>query len=426
MTVGVVCRSCGTGLRENANFCDGCGAPIATSDGRPEYKQVTVLFADVVRSMDIAAAVDIERLREIMTELLENSAAVVRRYGGTVESTGDGVMAIFGAPVALEDHAFRACMTALAIQEEANRLAAEVARSDGIALQMRVGLNSGRVIAGEIGSGTLGYAATGEHVGMAQRMEAAAPAGGVLLSQSTAQLVEHVAELTEPAWVRIKGADEPVLANRLIGIGPRNGLASRAQASLVGRHWEMATLDALVGRTIGGRGGVVNVVGPPGIGKSRVAREAAALAAGHGVEVFWAFCESHASDIPFQAVARLLLAGTGVADLHGEAAREKVRQQLQDVDPQDLLLLDDLLGIADPDVPLPQIDPDARRRRLTTLIKTAMLARTEPALYIIEDAHWIDAVSESLIADLLTVIPRTPSMVLITARPGYEGAVARV
>ena len=387
---------------------------------------MTVLFADVVRSMDIAAAVDIERLREIMTELLENSAVVVRRYGGTVESTGDGVMAIFGAPVALEDHAFRACMTALAIQEEANRLAAELARSDGIALQMRVGLNSGRVIAGEIGSGTLGYAATGEHVGMAQRIEAAAPAGGVLLSQSTAQLVEHVAELTEPAWVRIKGADEPVLANRLIGIGPRNGLASRAQASLVGRHWEMATLDALVGRTIGGRGGVVNVVGAPGIGKSRVAREAAALAAGHGVEVFWAFCESHASDIPFQAVARLLLAGTGVADLHGEAAREKVRQQLQDVDPQDLLLLDDLLGIADPDVPLPQIDPDARRRRLTALIKTAMLARTEPALYIIEDAHWIDAVSESLIADLLTVIPRTPSMVLITARPGYEGAVARV
>ena len=128
-----------------------------------EYKQVTVLFADVVRSMDIAAALDMERLREIMTELVERSAAVVRRYGGgTVEFTGDGVMAIFGAPAALEDHAFRACLAALDIQQETNRMAAEVARRDGVALLLRVGLNSGRVIAGEIGSGSL---AIGQQVG---------------------------------------------------------------------------------------------------------------------------------------------------------------------------------------------------------------------------------------------------------------------
>ena len=125
-------------------------------------------------------------------------------------------------------------------------------------------------------------------------------------------------------------------------------------------------------------------------------------------------------------MARLLRAGTGVADLDGEAARARVREQVPDADPQDLLLLDDLLGIADPDVPLPQIDPDARRRRLTALINTASLARTEPALFIIEDAHWIDAVSESMLADFLTVIPRTPSMVLITSRPEYEGALTRV
>ena len=157
-----------------------------------EYKQVTVLFADVVRSMDIAAAVDMERLREIMTELVERSAAVVRRYGGCVEYTGDGVMALFGAPVALEDHAFRGCLAALAIQEEANRLGAEVQRRDGVALRLRVGLNSGRVIAGEIGSGSLGYAATGQPVGFAQRMESVAPAGGVMLSESTARAVAAV------------------------------------------------------------------------------------------------------------------------------------------------------------------------------------------------------------------------------------------
>ena len=428
MAAPAACRSCGATPHEGARFCDACGSALMARLDAAEYKQVTVLFADVVRSMDIAAVLDAERLREVMTDLVEQSAEVVQRYGGgTVEYTGDGVMALFGAPVALEDHAFRACLAALAIQQVSNRLAAEVARRDGLTLQLRVGLNSGRVIAGEIGSGAMGYAATGETVGFAQRMESVAPPGGVMLSESTARLVEHTVILAEPEWVRIKGADEPVPARRLVAISPRDGLVERAEASLVGRGWEMAALDAMVERTIGGRGGVVNVVGPPGIGKSRIAREAAALAADREVEVFWAFCESHAQDIPFYAVTRLLRAASGVADLDDATARARLRADLPaDADPQDLLLLDDLLGIADPDMALPQIDPDARRRRLTALINTAWLARTAPALFIIEDAHWIDAASESMLADFLTVIPRTPSMVLITARPEYEGALTRV
>src|ERR1700739_2879219 len=145
-TAGLVCGSCGAGLRENAKFCDECGAPTAVSGDTAEYKQVTVLFADVVRSTDIAAALDMERLREIMTELVERSAAVVQRYDGTVEYTGDGGMAIFGAPGAVEGHGFLACLAALAIQEEANRLAADVQSRDGVNLRVRVGLNSGRVI----------------------------------------------------------------------------------------------------------------------------------------------------------------------------------------------------------------------------------------------------------------------------------------
>ena len=427
MTAGVACASCGTGLRENAKFCDKCGASTAASTDTPEYKQVTVLFADVVRSMDIAAAVGAERLREIMAELVGRGAAVVQRYGGTMEKfTGDGLMALFGAPVALEDHAIRACLAALDIQAEAGHLAAEVQRRDKISLQLRVGLNSGRVVAGEIGSGVLGYTAIGETVGYAQRMESVASPGGVMLSEATALLVEHTAVLKDTELVRIKGTDQPVPVRQLVTIGPRDGVVGRAEASLVGRNWEMAVLDAIVDRAIGGRGGVVNVVGPPGIGKSRVAREVVALAASRGVEVYWAFCESHASDIPFQAVARLLRAGTGVADLDGEAARVQLRARFHDADAQDLLLLDDLLGIADPDVPLPQIDPEARRRRLTALINTASLARAEPALFIIEDAHWIDAVSESMVADFLTVIPQTKSMVLITSRPEYEGALTRI
>ena len=148
-----------------------------------------------------------------------------------MEYTGDGVMAVFGAPIALEDHAFRACLAALAIQEETNRLAGEVQRRDGVALRVRVGLNSGRVIAGEIGSGSLGYAAIGEQVGFAQRMESVAPPGGVMLSESTARLVEHLVMLGEPEWVRIKGADEPVRARRLLAIEARRwpGRARRGE-----------------------------------------------------------------------------------------------------------------------------------------------------------------------------------------------------
>jgi len=421
-----VCPGCHAELRESNKFCHQCGARITASPKPAEYKQVTVLFADVVRSMDIAAALDIERLREVMTELAERSAAVARRYGGTVDYTGDGVMVIFGAPAALEDHAFRACVAALEMQHEANRVAAELQRRDGIDLRMRVGLNSGRVIAGEIGSGSLGYAATGETVGLAQRMESVAPPSGVMLSASTAHLVEHTTVLTEPEWVHVKGGDEPVRARGLLSIIPRDGLVVRAEPSMVGRRWEMAALDAMADRMIGGRGSVVSVTGSPGIGKSRVAREVAGLASSRGVEVIWAFCESHAHDVPFYAVTRLLRAATGVADVDAEAARVQLRAQLPDADPQDLVLLDDLCGIADPKVPLPQIGADARRRRLTALINTMALSRTQPALYIVEDSHWIDEVSESMLADFLTIIARTPSMVLITSRPEYEGPLTRV
>ena len=173
------CGSCGVEVAATAKFCSECGTPLVRSAQAAEYKQVTVLFADVVHSMDIAAAVGAERLREIMTELVNSATLLVQRYGGTVDKfTGDGIMALFGAPVALEDHAFRACLAALDVQQETQRLAAEVQGCDGIALQLRVGLNSGQVITGEIGSGAMGYTAIGEQVGVAQRMESVAPSGG--------------------------------------------------------------------------------------------------------------------------------------------------------------------------------------------------------------------------------------------------------
>ncbi len=409
------CPSCATELPESAKFCNECGAAVNSVTTPAEYKQVTVLFADVVRSMDIAAAEGPERLREIMADLLDRSTAVVKRYGGTLSQfTGDGIMAVFGAPITLEDHAFRACKAALDIQKEV-----------GTTLQLRVGLNSGQVIAGEIGSSAGSYTTIGEQVGMAQRMESVAPPGGVMLSESTARLVENNVVLGESERVHIKNVDAPVSARRLLEIGEHRP-TRRTESPLVGRSWELNTVTAILDEAIGGAGCVVTVVGPPGIGKSRLLRESAAIAAGRGLEVITTYCESHTHDVPFHAVARLLRDGLGVNDLDAVAARGRVREQFPDTNPEDLILLDDLLGIRDAATALPDVAPDARRRRLTALISSAALARPEPAVYLIEDAHWIDEASETMLADFLAVVPQIPALTLITYRPEYRGPLSRM
>lgn len=423
----LVCGSCGTRLPTNFKFCHECGTPAVAAPSPAEYKQVTVLFADVVHSMEIATAVGAERLREIMAALADRCAAVVRRYGATITQwTGDGIMAVFGAPIALEDHAARACLAALEVQQEAAGVGADVGRQDGIELRLRVGLNSGEVIAGGIGSGQFGYAAVGEQVGMAQRMESVAPPGGIMLSASTARLVDGTASLGAVELVQIKGTEQRVPARALLGMAERHRAVRRAESVLIGRRGELAAVEAMLDRAIEGRGGVATVVGAPGIGKSRMAREAAAAAAARGIDVVWTFCESHASDLPFHAVSTLLRASIGVADQRGEDARRRVRERVRHTDPQDLLLLDDVLGIADADTELPHWEPDTRRSKLTALINAASLARTEPTLFVIEDTHWMDVVSESLIADFLAVVSHTPSMALITYRPEYRGALTQL
>jgi class 3 adenylate cyclase len=388
---------------------------------------VTVLFADVVGSMELAAELGPERLREIMTALFNRSTGIVRRYGGTVDKfTGDGLMAVFGAPMALEDHAVLACRAALSIQREAGHLAQEVAQRDGERLAVRVGLNSGQVIAGEIGSGPTAYTAVGEQVGMAQRMESAAPPGGVMVSEYTAQLVDDRVELSDPEQVCIKGREAPVLARHLFAVKSQSGSVGRGEPSLVGRSWELAAAEGILKSAIDGHGSVVGVVGPAGMGKSRLVREIASMAIKKGVDVFSAFCESHAHEVPFHVAGQLLRAGTGVGDADGEPARTRLQALAPDADSQDLLLFYDLLGVADPDVAAPSIDPDARRRRLTALVKAALLNRQKPAVYVIEDAHWIDDTSESMLAGFMSVIPRTPSMVMVTYRPEYHGTLSHV
>jgi adenylate cyclase len=237
--------------------------------------------------------------------------------------------------------------------------------------------------------------------------------------------VQATTILGAPELLHIKGAAEPVPARRLLKINTGSP-QHRNATTLVGRSWELGTIGSLLDEIADGAGAVVTIAGPPGIGKTRLAREATAIAGGRGVAIFSTYCESHSGDIAFRVVTRLLRAITGVNDLAATAARDSVRAQVPDADPEDVLLFDDLLGIADPAVPLPEIAPDARRRRLTALINTASLARPTPTLYVIEDVHWVDQASEALIADFLTVIPQTPSLVLITYRPEYHGPLSRL
>ena len=195
---------------------------------------------------------------------------------------------------------------------------------------------------------------------------------------------------------------------------------------MVGRTWELNTIAGLLDEAIDGVGCVIGVIGPPGIGKSRIVREAAALANSRCVDVFTAYCEAHTRDIPFHAVTRLMRAGLGVDGLDSEVARAQLRARFSDANSDDLLLLDDLLGIADPEAEVPNVEGDARRRRLTALVNAASMARHTPALYVVEDAHWIDDVSESMLADFMAVVRQTHSLVLITYRPEYRGALATI
>jgi adenylate cyclase len=252
----------------------------------------------------------------------------------------------------------------------------------------------------------------------------AAP-GGVMLSESTARLLGAMAVLGEPELVQIKGAAKPVPARSLVALASVPERIGPHALTLVGREWERDALRAMLDRSIDGHGCVAGVVGPPGIGKSRIVAETVSIADSAGVQVFSSYCESHTSEIAFHAVTRLLRAILGIVDVDGEEARTRVRIQLPNADSADLVLLDDLLGIQDPAAQVPNIAPDALRRRLTALMNTAALARSTPRVYVIEDAHWIDPASESMLADFLAVVPQTRSLVLITYRPEYRGALSQ-
>jgi class 3 adenylate cyclase len=382
-----------------------------------------VLFADVVRSMDLAARLEPERLREVMSELFNRCGAVVQRYGGTVDKfTGDGIMAIFGAPIALEDHAVRACLAALDIQGEARRLATDVHRRDGVEYALRVGLNSGEVVTGQIGVGPTSYTAVGAQVGMAQRMESVAPAGGVMLSESTARLVEYNAVLGDSQMFDIKGSNVPIPARLLRAMGPKRWPQLRHESALIGREGEIRSITGLLDDAMAGRGHVITISGPPGIGKSRIGREITDLADARGIKTYATFCESHARDMPFYVISRLLRNVFGVDGLDEVTARGRIRARVTSADPEDVQLLEELLGVAEARAHT-GVSADARRRRLSHLVVSALAGRRQPAVFIVEDVHWIDDISEAMLTDIVSALPRTSVFGVVTYRPEYRGSL---
>jgi adenylate cyclase len=420
------CGSCGNDLRAKARFCDVCGSPVSPTSVTSEHKQVTVLFADVVGSMKLAAALEAERLQEVMNDLFNRAAVVVQRYQGTVDKfTGDGLMALFGAPVALEDHALRACISALEIQSVTKELAAEVLRRDGVPLQLRVGLNSGEVIVGEIGSGPGRYTAVGHPVGMAQRMEAAAPTSGVLCSLSTARLVEDATRLGSVVHVAVKGAAAPVPARQLLSVESDRIVLGRNESLMLGRDVELERLRNLFDAD---RGCLARIVGDPGLGKSRLINEFTAIAANRGADVVVTRCEAHTTTIAFHALSRLLRAMFEVEGFSDVEAREHTAAQCEGLltaHSADGRILFEAMGIADPNAPHLLVSVDGRRRRLAAVMAQAVLKRSHRTVFVVDDAHWIDAPSDDVLAEFAAELTTTNSIFVTGYRPEFHGALSQ-
>jgi class 3 adenylate cyclase/tetratricopeptide (TPR) repeat protein len=404
-------------------------ARLRSDDG--ERKQVTVLFADVSGSMDLAERQDPEEWRKIMQRFFSILADAVGRFEGTVDKfTGDGIMAIFGAPVAHEDHARRACYAALQMLDDVAGYAAELRRGQGLNFSTRIGINSGEVVAGAINPGAGGdYTAIGHTVGLAQRMEALAEPGKAYLTEHTATQAAGFLDLADLGEFEIKGASQPVHVYELAGVGAarsRLDLArERGFSGFVGRTEEMAALTAALGRAQAGAGGAVGLVAEPGVGKSRLCLEFVQRCRSEGVEVFEAQAQAHGQTIPFMPVLQMLRSFFGIGEREPEQlAREKIAGRALLLDAgfaEDLPLLFDFLGVPDPERPVPQMSAEARQRTLGQIVCRLVNAprRTKTLVLVVEDLHWVDDASNAMLAGLIESIADTNTLALVNYRPEY-------
>src|SRR5213596_3254132 len=461
-TFGAVCSSCGAKVEAGSKFCDGCGAPVdATTAPGPgssrfaspesytpkhlaekiltsksamegERKHVTVLFADLKGSMELLADRDPEEARRILDPVLERMMEAVHRYEGTVNQVmGDGIMALFGAPLAHEDHAVRACYAALRMQDAIQRYAEDARRALGVNVQIRIGLNSGEVVVRAIGSDLhMDYTAVGQTTHLAARMEQLASPGSILLTPSTLELVEGFVAVKPLGPVPIKGLADPVEVYEVTGAGPARtrfqATARRGLTRFVGRGDEMATLDAGLRRALEGRGLAMGVVGAAGVGKSRLCHEFVELCRSRSLPVVEAHCLSHARTAPLGVLREVLLGALGV-DQDEELTREKISERLVALDPAlvDVLpLAHDLLAASDPPSPEPAGDPVEQERRVAGLLRRLLRARGAAGPFVVhlDDAHWIDPQSERLLAELADVASTTRALLLLNFRPEFHAA----
>jgi class 3 adenylate cyclase/tetratricopeptide (TPR) repeat protein len=452
------CTHCGTQLPAGAKFCFECGQAtdrrqneaarfaspqvytpqylaerILTSKAavEGERKQVTVLFADMKGSMELIADRDPEEARKLLDPVLQLMMDAVHRYEGTVNQVmGDGIMALFGAPLAHEDHALRACYAALRIQEAIRAQTHETRRAHGVEVQVRIGLHSGEVVVGSIGSDLrMDYTAVGQTTHLAARMEQLAPPGVIRITADTLRLAEGFVQVNDLGLVPVKGVDAPVEVYELVGGGQirtrLQAAAARGLSHFVGRDVEMEQLRAALGQAQRGRGQVVAVVGEPGVGKSRLFHELICSHRVSGCLSLETRSVSYGRATAYLPVIDLLKAYLRIDEGDDtRSIRAKVTGQLltldealKDVIPPVLWLLDALPA----EDGFRGLDPPQRRQRTLDSVKRLLLRESDvqPLVLVFEDLHWIDGESQALLEALVESLPTAAVLLLVNYRPEY-------
>lgn len=432
------CPSCSSLNSPTARFCGQCGVTLLVSVGDPaklstgdaELKQITVLFADVAGSTTLIEALDPEEAARRLAPALEAMQEAVRRFeGSVVKVQGDGIMALFGTPTPHEDHAVRACCAGLAIQASVRALPGDVPA-------IRVGIHSGEVLARTVVTDiSQGLDATGITVHVASRLEHLAPAGGITLSPATLRGARQFVAVESMGSQAIRGLSAPMEVFLLTGLrrGPNSqrfsGEAERS--GFVGRERELGLLDRSLERAGDGDGCAVGLVAEAGVGKSRLCFEFVERCRAAGVRVLEGRALAHSRATPFEPMIDVLKSFFEIDDDDPSVrAREKITATLNRFDPDlkaELPLLIDFLGLADAAAPREKLDPTARRSRLNALFRrlVRLAGRDVSAVILLEDLHFMDTGSESMIEVLAEALPGTRLLLLVNFRPGYAATWMR-
>ncbi|MDJ0817096.1 MAG: adenylate/guanylate cyclase domain-containing protein [Desulfobacterales bacterium] len=451
-----ICADCGTAISANAKFCHQCGKPTEIANNRRqtiraytpkhladkiltsrsalqgEHKQVTVLFADVQGSMELAEQVDPEEWHAILDDFFRILAAGIHRFEGTVNQyTGDGVMALFGAPIAHEDHALRACYAALYLRGELRRLADRMRMKRGLNFGVRIGLNSGDVVVGKIGDDLrMDYTAQGQTVGLAARMEQLAESGRIYITEHTHRLIEGFFKVRNLGASTVKGVRQPLHIYELEDIRQFQSRLDisreRGFSRFISRGAELAVLESAFQQALNGRGNVVGVVGEPGVGKSRLCHEFLELNQNKRVTICKTNCASHIRTVPLLPIQHLVRSLLGISEQDSEEeTRKKIAGSLILLDEaftDSLSVWFEFLAVKDVRLPEKEVDLDVRQQQLFALIKRLLRLKSErePLLILVDDLHWIDLPSDAFIEQLVNSVKHTCTLIILNFRPEYR------